>query len=186
MRQTKTLMITESAIMLGLSIALSLVKVWQMPMGGSVTLLSMLPIILISIKYGIKVGLPVAFLYSCVQFGLDIGRAMTWGMTFAALAGMAVLDYLIPFTGLGLAGVFRKNSVGGWCTGISLVMVIRYVSHVISGIIIFSQWAWEGWNLTLFSMAYNGWYMAPELILTTAGAILLLKTPHVQKLFTPV
>ena len=186
MKQTKTLILAECAVMLGLSVALSFVKVWKMPMGGSVTLLSMLPLILISIKHGIKIGLPVTFLYACVQFGLDIGEVLTWGMTPGAITGMTMLDYLIPFTGLGLAGIFRKKSLRGWCAGIVLVMILRYISHVISGIIIFAQWAWEGWNLTLFSMAYNGWYMAPELALTMLGAILLLKTPHVQKMFTPV
>ncbi|MCL2070689.1 MAG: energy-coupled thiamine transporter ThiT [Oscillospiraceae bacterium] len=186
MKNTKVLVLAECAIMLGLSIALSFVKVWKMPMGGSVTLLSMLPLILISVKYGIKIGLPVAFLYAGFQFGVDIGEVMTWGMTPGAIVGMSVLDYLIPFTGLGLAGVFRYKKLPGWCAGIAVVMVLRFAGHFTSGIIIFGQWAPEDWNVALYSLVYNGAYMLPELIFTMLGAIFLLKTPHVRTLFSPV
>ena len=52
MRNTKVRLLAEAAVMLALAIALSFVKIWDMPMGGSVTLLSMLPIMLIAIKNG--------------------------------------------------------------------------------------------------------------------------------------
>jgi thiamine transporter len=76
--------------------------------------------------------------------------------------------------------------MGGWCAGVVLVMILRFAGHFASGIIIFGQWAPEGWNVAYYSLAYNGTYMLPELAFTLVGAILLLKTPHVRKLFSPV
>ena len=67
MRSKKLLTMAECAIMISLAFALSWVTLWKMPMGGSVTLASMLPIMLIGIKYGPKIGVGTAFLYSLTQ-----------------------------------------------------------------------------------------------------------------------
>lgn len=186
MQNKKVLVLVECALMLGLAVALSFVRIWQMPLGGSVTLLSMLPIVLLSIKYGTKVGLPVAFLFAATQFAIGIGTVLTWGMTPQAVIGSSMLDYFAAYTGLGLAGLFRKKMLPGWCAGTILVMALRFFSHFVSGIIIFGQWAPEGWNVAIYSIAYNGAYMLPELVFTMIGMVVLLKTPHVRKMFSPV
>ena len=81
MTTTKTKRLVESAIMVALAAVLSLIKIWKMPLEGSVTLLSMLPICLLSIRYGVKWGLFVSAFYSVVQIALDLSSLMTWGMT---------------------------------------------------------------------------------------------------------
>lgn len=185
MKSNKILTLVESGVLLGLAIALSYVKFWQMPMGGSVTLLSMLPIVLVSIKHGVKVGLPVAFLFAAFNFATGIGQVLTWGMTPQAVVGSSILDYILPYTLLGLAGLFRKGGFNGWCTGIVMVLTARFVCHFLSGVIIFGQWAAEGTTPVVHSIAYNSAYMMPELIFTTIGAVTLFKAPYVQKLFAP-
>ncbi|MCL2698652.1 MAG: energy-coupled thiamine transporter ThiT [Oscillospiraceae bacterium] len=185
MKNKKTFILAESAVLLGLACALSLVQIFKMPMGGSVTLLSMLPIVLVSIKYGIRWGLCVAFLFAAFEFATGLGTVMTWGMSPQAVVGISALDYFVPYTLLGLAGVFRKTGFTGWCTGIAMVMFIRFASHFLSGVIIFGQWAPEGTTPIVHSIAYNSAYMMPELIFTMIGAVTLFKAPYVRKLFAP-
>ncbi len=175
--------LTMSAVLIALSAALSMVKVFEMPLGGSVTLLSMLPVCMLSIMYGCKWGLFCSFVYSLTQLAMEIGSVLSWGLTPQALAGSIVFDYLAAFTVLGLAGMFRKHGVPGYIGGISAALLLRAVSHVISGVIFFASWAPEGWNPFVYSIAYNGAYMVPEIVFTFAGAILLLKEPHTAKLF---
>lgn len=175
--------LTMSAVLIALSAALSMVKVFEMPLGGSVTLLSMLPVCMLSIMYGCKWGLFCSFVYSLTQLAMGIGSVLSWGLTPQALVGSIVFDYLAAFTVLGLAGMFRRHGVPGYIGGISLALLLRAVSHVISGVIFFASWAPEGWNPFVYSLAYNGAYMVPEIVFTFAGAILLLKEPHTAKLF---
>ncbi len=175
--------LTMSAVLIALSAALSMVKVFEMPLGGSVTLLSMLPVCMLAIMYGCKWGLFCSFVYSLTQLAMGIGSVLSWGLTPQALVGSIVFDYLAAFTVLGLAGMFRRHGVPGYIGGISLALLLRAVSHVISGVIFFASWAPEGWNPFVYSLAYNGAYMVPEIVFTFAGAILLLKEPHTAKLF---
>ena len=175
--------LTMSAVMIALSTVLSLVTVMKMPLGGSVTLFSMLPVCMLSIMYGCRWGAVCAFIYSLGQLALDIAGVAGWGLTPVAFAGCVVFDYLAAFTVLGLAGMFRAKGVPGYIAGIALAVALRMVSHIISGVIFFSSWAPEGWNPFVYSLSYNGAYMVPEFIFTFAGAIILLKEPHAAKLF---
>ena len=175
--------LTMSAVMIALSTVLSLVTVMKMPLGGSVTLFSMLPVCMLSIMDGCRWGTVCAFIYSLGQLALDIAGVAGWGLTPVAFAGCVVFDYLAAFTVLGLAGMFRAKGVPGYIAGIALAVALRMVSHIISGVIFFSSWAPEGWNPFVYSLAYNGAYMVPEFIFTFAGAIILLKEPHAAKLF---
>ena len=176
MRNSKTKILVESAILIALSTVLSLIKIWQMPLGGSLTLLSMLPICYISIRHGLKWGIGAAFVYSCIQLSMDIAAAMGWGLNAARWAGMIAFDYIIPFTALGVAGIFAKKGIKGIIAGTTLALVLRFLSHVISGSIIFDIWMPEGWaNPFIYSIAYNGTFMLPELILTLIGAAIVFK-----------
>ena len=185
MKNSKTLILVECAIMLGFAAVLCNAVLWRQPMGGSVTPMSMLPIVLISIKYGVKIGLPVAFLFSLIEFASSRFVMFGWGMTPAAVIGSVMLDYILAFTLIGFAGMLRTKGFVGWISGISLVMALRFICHVISGIIIFGQWAPEGQNVAVYSIIYNGAYMLPELGFTVVGAAVLLKT-HLRIFFVPV
>lgn len=172
-----------TAVLIGLGTALSLVKILQMPLGGSVTLLSMLPIALISIEYGVGWGLTGAFIYSLIQMALDLAAVLSWGLSPVAIVGTIALDYILAYTSIGLAGMFRKKGIVGIGAGVFLALFLRFVFHLISGTIIFDIWMPEGWaNPFIYSVCYNGLYMLPELILTMAGSIILFKTPSFNKL----
>ena len=175
--------LTMSAVLIALSAALSMVKIFEMPLGGSVTLLSMLPVCMLSIMYGCKWGLFCSFIYALSQLIFGIGEVVGWGLTPAALVGCIAFDYIIAFTVTGFAGLFRKHGVPGYIGGIALAIVMRLVSHVISGVIFFASWAPEGWNPFIYSVSYNGLYMLPEMAFTIIGSVFLLKEPHTAKLF---
>lgn len=177
--------LTISAVMISLSAALSMVRVFEMPLGGSVTLMSMLPVCMLSVMYGCKQGLFFGFLFALVQLVLNLGLVAGLGLSPAALAGCVVFDYLEAFTVLGFAGVFRRRGVGGCVGGIALAAGLRVACHIVSGVIFFSQWTPEGWNTLWYSVCYNLGFMLPETVFTAVGAVFLLKEPHAAKLFRP-
>ncbi len=177
----RTLVLTECAIMVALATVLSLVKLWEMPLGGSVTLLSMLPVMLIAMRHGVGVGLGTAFVYSVGQLFLGLPSLMSWGMTPVMWVGSVVFDYLLAFTLLGLAGLFCKKGVKGAILGVIFACFLRFVSHFISGSIFFAIWSpWD--NPVWYSVCYNGAYMGVELLLVIVGAGLLFASREMRKL----
>ena len=194
MKNTKTRALCESAIMLALAVALALVSKlipFQLPFGGSITLFSMLPICLISIKYGIKWGLGTAFCFSWFQI-LE-GKVFSWGLTPGMLIASLLLDYLLAFTVLGLAGLFRKKGTAGIIGGVAGVCVARFLIHFLAGVILwanldqFVAFGQEWINRpVLYSICYNGAYMLPETVLTVIAAVLLFNVPQIKKLIAPV
>ena len=181
-RQKSIVKLCTCAVMLALAAALSLIKIFEMPLGGSITPLSMLPLCLLSVMFGLKWGLGSAFVYSVIQLLLGLPAAMGWGMTPTVWVGMIIFDYLIAYTVLGIAGVFRQKKEVGALLGACLALFCRFVSHVISGTFFFDIWMPEGWSSAfLYSVCYNGAYMLPELVLTAAVLFGILKIPAVKK-----
>ncbi|MDO4187393.1 MAG: energy-coupled thiamine transporter ThiT [Lachnospiraceae bacterium] len=184
----KTKLLAEGAAMVALATVLSFIRVIQMPWGGSVTLLSMLPIVIFSIKNGVKNGLMASFAFSLIQFGQGVMDGLFgWGLTPASLVACIVIDYILAFTVLGFAGAFKNKGMSGWITGTVIAIALRLLMHFISGVVIWHSFGelWGGFateNTILYSLLYNGAYMIPEIIFTTIGAVVLLKAPQTKKL----
>ncbi|MBQ5648527.1 MAG: energy-coupled thiamine transporter ThiT, partial [Clostridia bacterium] len=87
MKKTKVRNMAESSVMIALALVLDMVVLWQAPLGGKWTLCAMLPIMLISVKNGLKWGLGTAFAYSAIQLGMSIAKVLSWGLTPAVLIG---------------------------------------------------------------------------------------------------
>jgi thiamine transporter len=182
MKNSKTKIMTECAILIALSTVLSFVKIWHMPWGGSVTLFSMLPVCYVSVRHGLKWGLGSAFVYSALQLflGITLDGLLGWGLTGGILAACILLDYVIAFTVLGLSGMFAKKGFAGIMAGTTCAVVIRFVCHLLSGVYVFASAGklWEGFetaNTWLYSFVYNGCYMLPELAMTLVGAAIVYK-----------
>lgn len=188
MRSTKLQILVEGAVMVALATVLSFIPIIQMPWGGTVTLLSMLPIVIFSIRRGLKAGFTVSFLYGLIQFAQGAMKGLFgWGLTPVMLVACIILDYVGAFAVLGIAGIFRKKNFPGWMGGITLAVGLRFFCHFLSGAVIWKSVGelWTGFstdNTYLYSFLYNGFYMLPELILTLAGAAALLKLPQTKKL----
>ena len=152
---TKTKRITESAMLLAVAIVLELVSkmfIPEMPFGGQITLVSMLPVVLISYRHGVKWGLVASMTYALLEMAIGaktVASAFQPGyfgdgtMIVNALI-MCVLDYLVAFTVLGLGGLFRdriKNPGMSLMCGSLVALGARYAAHIASGYILFSGWA---------------------------------------------
>lgn len=188
MKNSKTLILVEGAVMVALATVLSFIRLFKLPWGGSVTLLSMLPITLFSIKRGIKAGMAASVLFALIQFFQGVMDGLFgWGLTPGMLIACILLDYLVAFSVLGVAGLFRKKGLPGWICGISLALVLRFICHFLSGIVIWKSVGalWGNFtteNFYVYSFLYNGAYMLPELIFTLIGAITLLSVPQTKRL----
>lgn len=152
---SKTRKITESAMLIAVAIVLELVAkmvIPEMPFGGQITLVSMLPVVLISYRHGVKWGLVSGVAYALIEMALGartVAAAFQPGyfgdgvMLLNAFI-MCLLDYLVAFTVLGLGGCFRNrianNGLGLMCGSI-VALGARYVAHIASGYILFSGWA---------------------------------------------
>jgi thiamine transporter len=157
-----TKVLAEMAIAIALATVLSYIKIFSMPYGGSVTLGSMVPILLISFRRDVKVGVTTGVIYGVVQMILD-----GW---FYSPVGM-FLDYPLAFGVLGLAGLFKKQPI----FGVVVSMAGRFISHFISGVVFFGMYAPEGMSPVVYSAVYNGGYMLPELIISAVLIYLLVQ-----------
>ncbi len=189
MKNTKLKTLVEGAIMIALATVLSLIKIYKLPWGGSITLLSMLPIAVFSLRHGVYKGLGVSFVYALIQLfqGIVFDGLFAWGLTPLMLIGCIMLDYILPFTSLGLAGIFKDKGLIGQLAGITIAILLRLVCHFFSGVVIFASMGmlWEGFyteNSWIYSIIYNASYMLPELIFTLIGATALLKVPQTKKI----
>lgn len=191
MKNSKLRTLVEGAIMIALATVLSFIKVYKLPWGGSITLLSMLPIAVFSIRHGLKNGLFVAFASSVVQLlqGILIDGLFAWGLTPVMLVSCIFLDYIGAYTVIGFAGAFRGKGLAGQLGGISMAIVMRFIFHTMSGVFIFASCGmlWDGFyteNTWIYSLIYNASYMLPELVFTLIGAVALLKAPQTRRLIT--
>ena len=168
----------ESAILVALATVLSIFKI-DMPMGGGLTVCSMLPLVVLSHRWGWKWGAVSALVYSVLQLllGLDnVGYAAAGGMAMAV--GCVVLDYIVAYFVIGFSGIFDgpgKNHRAAMAIGIAVTFFLRFLCHFITGFWIWNAlWPNEfGMTGLVYSAAYNGWYMAAELAVTEIAAMLL-------------
>ena len=177
-----TRVMSEGAMMIALATVLSLIKLWEMPYGGSVTMFSMLPIVLMSYRHGPKWGLFTAFTHSILQLIMGI-KNVGYCATIGAQIACILLDYTFAFSVLGLASLFSKpfkNRTVGVCLGTAIVGALRFFCHFLSGIFLWGSYQpTDGWisklPTWLYSIVYNGMYMLPEVIITVIGAVLLVR-----------
>ena len=181
---TKTKKLTLSAMLTALAFALILAsKLLPAPwtQGGYITLGSMVPIILVSIIVDTKWGLLSGFVFSLIQMMTDF--YLPPATTALSFFGVIMLDYVVAFTVLGLAGLFVKLMGNKpWAIPLSgtIVTGIRYLMHVLSGLLIWGAFA-DTDCVPLYALIYNGSYMVPEMIITTV--VLACLTPKLKEKF---
>ena len=96
MKNTKVRVLTESAIMIALSTVLSILKIAEMPYGGSVTVASALPIIIIAYRYGLKTGLFAGTVHAALQLVLGLS-ALSYATSWQSVVAIIMLDYIVAF-----------------------------------------------------------------------------------------
>jgi thiamine transporter len=155
--------LTEVALFTALATVLSVIKIWKMPLGGSVTLASMMPLIWLSLRRGPKVGLFAGVVYGFVQMAID---------PQIFYPTQILLDYPLAFGIIGLAGFFKNHPIIGTTTAVTS----RFIMHLISGAVFFAEYTPDGMNPWVYSTLYNGSYMLAELGISIFFIFLLHKT----------
>ena len=152
-----------------MSFALSYIRIVPMPQGGSITLASLLPLMIYSYMFGVRKGVFAGFIYGILQAVQD-----PWILHPAQF----LLDYPVAFAAIGLTGMFRRVKAFeklpqvSFALGAIVAGVLRFVSHVFSGVFAFSEYA-GGDNPWLYSLGYNAFVFADIAIVIVVGVLLL-------------
>lgn len=136
-------MISRIGLALALSTVLDMIKIYQFPQGGSVTLGAMIPIFLIAFMYGPLIGFLTGFLFGFISLLTD---------PFIVNPVQVLFDYPLPYLFLGLAGFFKHRYVLGAGVG----MFFRFLCHFISGIVFFGSYAPDALSPWIYSLTVNG------------------------------
>jgi thiamine transporter len=154
---------------IALATILQFLRVYQAPFGGAVTAGSMIPLMLIALRWGPGVGIITGTAYGLINYLL--GPYFLTPIQF-------LLDYPVPFALLGLAGLFRRQPY----VGFTVAIAGRFVAHLVSGVAFWASNAPAGMNPWVYSALYNGQYLLPELIISLLLLRMLLPTLRRQKL----
>lgn len=149
-------MVTAS-LLLAMAVVLEQLRIFHLPQGGSVTAGAMVPLILISCRFGVGTGMLAGFIYGIINMIQD---------PFILHPVQVLFDYPLPFMAMGLAGLCRQNLY----LGTGLAFAVRFLCHFISGVAFFGSYAPEGMSPVFYSLMFNASYLVPELVI--AGIIL--------------
>ncbi len=163
-----TKVLVFSAMAMALGTVTSMVKLVDMPMGGSVTLCSMLFVCLIGYLFGLRTGLLGAVAYGFLQLVID---------PYIISIPQMFTDYIFAFGALGLSGVFSEKK-NGLTKGYLLGALGRYFFSFLSGMIFFgTNAAVYNMSVPVYSLTYNGSYLGPEALIT----VIILQLPPVRQ-----
>lgn len=148
--KNQTKILAEVVVSVALAYVLNLIVLFRLPQGGSVTAVSMVPILWLALRRGARIG---------VLAGVIFGLVDLFPQPFIVHPVQFLLDYPLAFGALGLAGLLRGHPMLGVIVGIGG----RFICHFLSGIIFFATYAPEGMNPVIYSAMYNGSYLTVEL-----------------------
>jgi len=157
-----TRVLAEVSISVALAYVLNLIIIYHLPQGGSITLGSMVPILLVAFRRGPRVGFFTGAVFGLVQMFLG-------GYWFTLV--QVILDYPVAFAALGLAGFFRKSPL----VGVAVAMLSRFIAHFVSGVVFFGEYAPPELGPYVYSAVYNGSYMLPEFVISAVVIYLLIQ-----------
>lgn len=173
--KNKTIRLTETAVMLSLATVLSILPILELPYGGSVTVCSALPLLIIAYRHGSKWGVFAGVTYGILQMLLGMKNVMYFNTPLSILA-VVFLDYILAFAALGLGGVFRgkfKKQVPAMICGSILALFLRYILHTVAGATVWAGLSIPTEAALVYSLAYNATYMLPEMLVTVLGTALV-------------
>ena len=176
-RQSNVKILSECGALVAVASVLSLITLFSMPLGGSVTPFATLPIIIISLRHGAKWGVASALTFSLVQLLLGLNNVAAVPVRdFISLSLCAALDYLLAYTVIGFTGTIARgfrDGRAGIVVGVLATGAGRLVCSFLSGIIVWGSYTPDGWNIAVYSLAYNASWCLPDVALTLVGCLAL-------------
>ena len=158
-------LVARIGLAIALAFILDMLKIYTLPNGGgSISLGSMIPILLISFIYGPSIGLFTGFLFGILKLIID---------QYILNPIQVLFDYPLPFMAVGIAGFFKNKYLGS-----TLGMLLRFSCHFISGVIFFGSYAPAGMSPIVYSLAVNGFAVGGELLI----CLVLLAFLPIEKL----
>ncbi len=163
-RQWNARMLASGAVCVALSFVLSCIRLYRMPTGGSITPGSMLPLMLFSVAYGAGPGLLAGLVYGILQYLQGGWWLNVWQF---------LLDYILAFTVLGLAGIAHKKSKGWMYVAIPFAALMRALCAFLAGLMWVADTpvadlvigSWQFSSPVLYSLVYNGVYLIPDTLI---------------------
>ena len=171
----KTRRLAESALLHAMATVLGELSLLRLPYGGSVTVASMLPVLLIAYRYGVRWGVLCGSCYGLIQQLLGLST-LSYFTTWQSIVAVIVLDYVVAFSVIGLGGLFRTLSCRQQTKllcGALFASLLRYACHVISGATVWAGLSIPTEAALAYSLGYNATYMLPEAIVLGAVAYYL-------------
>lgn len=161
--------ITYIAVAVALSTVLKMFKIVELPQGGSITLGSMVPVFLIAFFYGPEAGFLTGFLVGIIDLMIS---------PYILHPVQVLFDYPLPFMALGIAGYFKNKKI----LGVIIAVFVRFICHVISGVVFFASYAPKGVSPLWYSVSYNG----PFLIIEAAICVAIIAVLPVERIYSAI
>ena len=160
-----TATLEQTSLLLALAVVLEQLRIFHMPQGGSITVGSMVPLLLIGYRFGVGTGMLAGFAYGMINMIQD---------PFILHPVQVLFDYPLPFMAMGLAGLSRQH----FYLSTGLAFLTRFGCHFISGVVFFGSYAPEGMSPVWYSLVANATYLMPEMLI----CCVILKVLPVKKI----
>ena len=199
-KKNSTKRLVEASVMVAFATVLSMLKLIDLPYGGSVTAASMLPIVIIAYRHGTGAGLLSGLVYATIQQLLGL-NTLSYVTGWQSMVAVIMLDYILAFTLIGFGGIFKGklSRVSGnagtrqsaeLVFGLVFVCIFRYVCHTVAGATVWAGLSIPTEAALIYSVGYNATYMIPETIVTSLvaawlGSVLDLSKATPTRFVTP-
>ncbi len=169
--ETKTL--AEIVVFAALSGTLYIIRPFSLPYGGSVTLGSMVPVMWLSLRRGVRVGFVAGAIFGLLALLIDVMLLPYSPITNPV---QVILEYPIAFGVLGLTGLFHRKTAPFAVVGAAISVLVKFLLHFTAGLIFWTYTFPEGWNPVVWSAVYNGSFLLPEFIISAILLYVLVET----------
>jgi thiamine transporter len=170
---SQTRILAEIIVFAALSTALYAIRPYSLPYGGAVTLGSMVPVMWLSLRRGVRVGFIAGAIFGILALPIDIIL-----LPYSPIANpiQVFLEYPLAFGVLGLTGLFHSKGTASVMIGVAVSVFVKFLLHVIAGYIFWP--AIYGfppeWGL-LWPIVYNGSFLIIEFIISVILIYILVK-----------
>jgi len=175
---SKTRILAEITVFASLSAVLYVIRPFSMPYGGAVTLGSMVPVMFLSLRRGVKVGLIAGILFGLLALPIDV-VLLPYSPIVSPL--QAFLEYPLAFGVLGLAGIVYKKTVFSAMVGVGLGVFVKFLVHYSVGVFVwYYVYEFPAFGRYLYPAVYNAIFLVPEFIISTILIAILVKAGWVE------